>query len=336
MRVLKAILLFIMIIIGVLVFLELIPIAPEYPKENLWIIEKGSRPLIVPHAGAKELYPESTKYAFRKLYEDGYDVFEVDLVITKDGYLISHHDVTLTRLTGYNEYVKDLTLAEVEQRFKSSNFGKNLPNYDAIKDELVPATLNYLFDTYPNMLYIIEIKDTETNSGKETMESAVTTLINLIKEKQMEKQVIVASFDDAVTKLVKASSDLMTGTAVKETLKFVMLSFLKVDFFYRPQDSALIIPFKDDIDESQRGLLEKVPGFIRKRLTTYDETNDIYYTNLVKQYIINDAHRHNMAVLYWTVNDKEEMKRLIEMGVDGIITDRPDLLMEVYEELGLK
>lgn len=336
MRVLKSILLFILIIIGVLVFLEVIPIAPEYQGENQWIVEKGKRPLIIPHAGAKELYPESTKYAFRKLNEDGYDVFEVDLVLTKDGYLISHHDVTLTRLTGYNERVRDLTLAEVENRFKSSDFGKNLANYNEIKDELVPATLNYLFDTYPEMLYLIEIKDTEANSGKETMELAVNTLIQVIKDRKMENRVMIASFDDGVTKLIKEKSNLMTSTAVKETLKFVLFSFFRLDFFYRPQDGALVIPIKDDLDNSQRALIEKVPTFIRNQLTTYDETEDKYYTNLVKQYVINDAHRHNMAVIYWTVNDKEDMKQLIEMGVDGIITDRPDLLMEVYEELGLK
>jgi len=41
-----------------------------------------------------------------------------------------------------------------------------------------------------------------------------------------------------------------------------------------------------------------------------------------------------MAVHYWTINDKEEMKKLIELGADGLITDRPDLMEEVLEELG--
>ncbi len=345
MKIIKAIFIFILIIFAVVIFLELIPAAPKYDGDNPWIIKKGDRPFIIPHGGAKELYPESTVYAYRKLSEAGYNVFEVDLALTKDEHLISHHDVNLKRLTGYEDLIKDLTYEEIRTKFTESDFAENYRNFnnecieniEQVKDEIVPATLEYLFKNYSSMMYVLEIKDTEENSGADTFKKAVDKLLELIEEYDMEDNVIVSSTDDKITQLIRKETEgkIMTSTATNETLKFVLYSFLRIDFFYKPKDGALLIPIKDDLTDSQRKLVEKVPNFIRKQITTYDKKTNTYYTDLKKQYIINDAHRHNMAVHFWTVNDKEEMKNLIKMGVDGIITDRPDLLLEVYEELGL-
>jgi len=52
------------------------------------------------------------------------------------------------------------------------------------------------------------------------------------------------------------------------------------------------------------------------------------------KHLIDEVHRHNMCIHYWTINDKDEMKRLINLGVDGIITDRPDIMIDLLKELG--
>ena len=54
--------------------------------------------------------------------------------------------------------------------------------------------------------------------------------------------------------------------------------------------------------------------------------------SLDKKTLVNRAHRRNIAVQYWTINDADEMRMLIEMGVDCIMTDNPKLLKEVLEE----
>ena len=56
--------------------------------------------------------------------------------------------------------------------------------------------------------------------------------------------------------------------------------------------------------------------------------------NLASERLINSAHRRNMAVHYWTINDPKEMKELISLGADGLITDRPDIMKEVLAEMG--
>ena len=50
--------------------------------------------------------------------------------------------------------------------------------------------------------------------------------------------------------------------------------------------------------------------------------------------VVNSAHRRNMGMYYWTINNKETMRMLIEAGADGLITDRPDLMQEVLFEMG--
>ncbi len=126
----------------------------------------------------------------------------------------------------------------------------------------------------------------------------------------MEDKVIVASFDDAVNiKFRELSNDtIMTSTPRGETTKFVALEKLRVNLFYGPNHAAFHVPVS-----------EEVKG-IEIHLNT--------------RYFIQEAHRHNMAVNYWTVNDKENMRRLIEMGADGIITNQPDIMIDLLTEMG--
>jgi glycerophosphoryl diester phosphodiesterase len=76
-----------------------------------------------------------------------------------------------------------------------------------------------------------------------------------------------------------------------------------------------------------------LPKRIQARIRRQE--NEVYYTELIQKTLIDDLSRHNMASIYWTVNDVEQMKQLIALDVDGIITDRPDLLEQVLLELGL-
>jgi glycerophosphoryl diester phosphodiesterase len=346
MKIIKKVLLLLIFIGIVLTFLEVIPTAPEYKYENHWIRKEDERPLIVPHAGGKALYPENTIYAFEEMAKAGYDVFEVDLSLTADNELISSHDVTTERLTNVN-----LVIREESYEGKLINYNYAL-NFETIVDgqtvkpfanetdtqvlaKLVPATLEYLFKTYPNQKYILELKDTVDNSGPDTYKYAVKKLINLIETYNMQDQVIVASFDDTVTHYFNEESDgkIMTSPASKETMKFIIMNLLRVDFFYSPKDGAFMLPIEDKIYPDQRKIIEKLPSFLKKEIAVYDEAKDEYYTNIAKESIVKEAHRHNMAVMYWTVNEEAEMRRLIKMGVDGIITDRPDLLKQILDEI---
>lgn len=345
MKIMKKIFILFGFILVLLIFLELIPIAPKYDNENPWIQEEGARPLIIPHGGAKAMYPENTIFAFESIDALGYDVFEVDLALTADDILITHHDINTKETSGVDVDIRDVTydkLIKDDQgkyiQYINSYTGEDLATYQnasvEVQEKLIPATLEYLFKTYPNKLYILELKDTEDNSGPETFKYAVDILLNLIEEHKMKDQVIISSFDDQVTDLIKKNSDhsIMTSTASSESLKFVMLNLLRVDFFYKPSDGALILPIQDPIRGKQLDLVKKLPAPLRNEIAVYDKENDIYYTNIAKKSMVEEAHRHNMAIIYWTVNDEAEMRRLVKMGVDGIITDHPDVLKAILDE----
>ena len=59
-----------------------------------------------------------------------------------------------------------------------------------------------------------------------------------------------------------------------------------------------------------------------------------YGFDLATAHLVNAAHKHNMAVHYWTINDPEEMRHLIDIGADGIMSDYPHRLQAVYDTYG--
>ncbi|HOX16974.1 MAG TPA: glycerophosphodiester phosphodiesterase family protein [Spirochaetales bacterium] len=332
----------------VLYVLDRIPFAPGPGGANPLRVEKGELPLVVPHGGAKRLYPENTILSYRMMAERGWTNFEIDLALSADGVLVSHHDLSIKATTGEDRPVRELSYAELTTR----NFGVNFTSPDgsrpyadtaalarddpALLAELAPARLDALFAAYPEASYILELKDTFERTGAANATAAAEALAREIDSAGVRDRVVVASFEDASTAALRAASggSIATAAASDEVLVFAVLSALGLDFFLKPGYSALLLPIEDRIKPKQRALVEKLPAFLRDKLAWYDPERDEWYTRLVDRRIVEDARRHGVAVHYWTVNDEETMRELVALGVDGIITDRPDLLEKVYAELG--
>ena len=158
------------------------------------------------------------------------------------------------------------------------------------------ATLEELFARYPSMPMVVELKDREADGAR-----AATALGALIEKYQMTPRVVVASFDDATLNEFRrvTGGRVATGTAMGETKAFVILTRLGLGWFAPSGIHALQIPVQ------KYGYRLDFPGLLR------------------------EAHRRNMAVHYWTINDPLEMRRLTALGADGLMTDRPDILSEV-------
>lgn len=325
-------LIFIGALIGFFFIFEKLPKAISYQKEeNPW---KSDKVLIIPHGGAKELYPENTIYSFKET--DIYDAFEVDLALTSDNILISHHDLDLGMFLGENyknTFLRSKTYDEIVQLIKDGDytFARNFnyqhseePDFDdeEVLKDMVPATLEWLFSNYPDKLYILEIKDMNI---KEDFKKAIEVLFDLIDLYEMEDQIIISSFNDDVIKEILKERKMHTSTGPKETFKFILMSAFNIDFFYKPKQAALIIPVNQKIGGTQNKLVNFLP--VKNKFMKNSDTTDLGQAG-----IIDDAHRHNMAIIYWTINDENEMRKLIELGVDGLITDRPDLLKQILEE----
>lgn len=297
-------------------------------QPNPFIIEEGSRPMIAAHRGGKTLNPENTFKAIDYSVENFHiDIIEMDLCLTKDDHLILNHNMTIDSSTEESEvdgkyYVREHTLAELQTK----NFGFNFKNKDGEypyrdilegvdeedksevlkENKLRVVTIEELFEKYAStkMEYIIEIKDDEEDGFK-----AADILVSKMEEFDVLGKVIIGTFHTEVEKYVEeAYPQVMRGASVGTVAGFVLTQMFGVNIFNNISVTALQLPTHYTI----KGITVK----------------------LAKKNYIKRAHRRNIAVQFWTINDKEEMRELIEMGADCIMTDCPDVMYELLEEMG--
>jgi len=269
--------------------------------ENPFRITGGEAPLIIAHGGSKDLFPENTMIAFRGSEAIGIDVLEIDLCMTADEKIVCHHDLTIDRSSDGEGDLIGYTFAELQ----AFNFGANFVDLDGnrpYEDSLVHIPLlREVIEGFPGMPLIIELKNRGEN-GKVAAEA----LKKLLDGYDLKDRVIVASFHQDVLDHFESitQGEYMISGAEEEVEDFVFSGLSGVAFLYRPGAMAVQIPM------SQAGI------------------------NLASQRLVNSAHSRNMAVHYWTIDDPEDMRLLIEIGADGLITDRPDLMQEVLKEMG--
>lgn len=267
----------------------------ERPFEDL------ERPLVIAHQGGEHLAPSNTLESFINGYELGVDVLEFDIHMTRDGHLVAIHDDRVDRTTDGSGLVNDLLLEEIKE-LDAGHYFKDLEGEYSFRGKGVEIpTVEEIFDSLPNMKWNIEIKDT---NNPDLYEEIVRTYWQTIKDYGLEGDVLTASFNqDIIDLLIKESEDeaLVSGGR-QEIKKFAVLHFLFLNRLYKPSVNAIQIPTKD--------------GRI----------------SLKSKLLIKGAQKIGMDVHYWTINDPDLMRELLELGADGLITDRPDLMLELLEE----
>lgn len=265
------------------------------------MFKNGKFPLIFAHGGSKLMYPENTEIAFEESFKLGVDGFEIDSRLTKDGELITHHNDTIDETSDGIGKVCDYTLEEIN----GFNFGYGFKDlggkmeYQEKREKVIPIRIEDLFIKYGNKVrYIIDIKD-DGEIGKK----AADILLNLVEKYELQEYVCIAGFHDEILAYVdsKKSEKIVTSTSVGRTKKFVISSYLGVDAFMGYNVSGGQLP-----------TFEILP--------------------LATKYLIYKFHKHNMFIQYWTINTEDEMRKLADRGVDGIITDRLDIAFKLKEE----
>jgi glycerophosphoryl diester phosphodiesterase len=279
--------------------LNLVPVE-QRPTHTFF---RSERPLVIAHQGGELLAPSNTLTSFKHAVDLGVDVLEFDIHITKDGHLVTIHDPTVERTTNGKGNVHDLTLDEVQKldagyRFEDLD-GKL--SYRG-KGAYIPA-LEEVFQSFPNMKMVIEIKD---DNPVERVPEISEKLWTLIQKYQKEDQVVVASFDQKIINQFEEVSDgkVALSAGEDEIRKFIIFKKLFLANLYTPNADVFQIPTKESI------------------------------FNLASPSIMKEAARRNVNIQYWTIDDKETMRSLLEDGADGIITNRPDLMLEVLAEMG--
>jgi glycerophosphoryl diester phosphodiesterase len=211
------------------------------------------------------------------------------------------HDEEVDRTTDGTGLIEDLTLDELKNLDAAYDWSNDDGQTFPYRGQGIQVpTLDELFQKFPDMRYVIEIKLTETPIDK--------PLCNLIREHEVQENVMIASFhDEAMQNFRSTCPEVATSAARGEVTQFVLLGKVFL--------SGLIIPEYESIQPP------------------YDPAESMNIPIMTKRFI-REAHARNVAVEPWTVNDPDLMKQYIEWGVDGIITDRPDLMIQVLEEMG--
>lgn len=255
------------------------------------------RVMNIAHRGGAELSPENTLYAFiRAVTEFGADVVEMDIWSSKDGYLVVHHDETVERTTGCSRKIRDMTLEQIKSLDAGYNFTTDGKTYPMRGIGLTIPALEEVFLALPGVRMNIEIKQAHPPVEKK--------LYDLIIKHNMDDFVLVAARQEEVRKrfasLNKAS--VATAASTRQIFIFLTLTRLRFDFLYTPDTDTFQAP-------------RKLCG-----------------VKVLSRRFIREAHKRNITVHSWIVNEKKKMRQLVKMGVDGIITDYPDQCREVLNE----
>lgn len=257
-------------------------------------------PIILAHRGGSALAPECSPSAFENAAKLGVHGFEIDLRLTKDEEIIVFHDEYTDRVTDLVGRVADYTLDELKEADLGYHFIDLNGEYSYRGSGEKILTLGELLDQYPQMLINMDIKD-----GPQTYEGSLmpSKLWRLLEEKQAFQRVVVTSFyDEQIDRFnLYAQNSVALGAGEKEVKKAYTAFTSQFKHLYHPKADVFQIPIKSSVFPLD------TPGFI------------------------NFLNSLNIPVHYWTIDDPEMMKKLIQNGAKGIITDRPDLAIEAMK-----
>lgn len=250
-------------------------------------------PLVMAHQGGNGLWPGNTGYAFERAVALGVDVLEMDMHSTADGVLVVIHDSTVDRTTDGTGPVQGLTLAELKALDAGYDWSPDDgQTYPYRGQGITVPTVEEVFAAFPAMPMNIEIKQSEP--------SLAAPFCKLIRDYDMAGRVLVASFDaQAIGEFRRECPEVATSFGESEVIALFALSKILLEATYSPRAEAVQVP------EYRSGLHVLTPRFVAA------------------------SHGRNLQVHAWTINEIDDMRRLVDLGVDGIITDYPDRLMQL-------
>jgi glycerophosphoryl diester phosphodiesterase len=256
-------------------------------------------PANLAHRGASALAPENTIEAFRLAVEAGAGGLELDVHMTQDRQIVVIHDATVDRTTDGSGAVSGLTLDELRRFDAGHNFNPDGGPARPYRGRGVRVpTLGEVLEEFPGVAINIDIK-----AGSPGIEETVFGVLRAANA--LGRALVVSTPHDVVKRFRKVSGGLVSsGASRREIGVFYIASRLRLGRLIRPAYDALQVPLR------HRGIPVVTPRFIRA------------------------AHARGVRVDAWTINGADEMRRLLDLGVDVIMTDRPSTLAEVLRRRG--
>jgi glycerophosphoryl diester phosphodiesterase len=248
------------------------------------------RPMVFAHRGGAALAPENTIVAFDCGLAAGADGLELDVRLSLDGVAVVMHDPTLDRTTDATGPVGDRTAADLGNVDAGYRFERDGGNPFRGCGIGVP-TLREVLGRYRTTPIVVELKSAEVRLAH--------TVVEDIHATETLGIVTIGSFQQGALAAVRACDPLVRTGADMDEIRGGMNASGHAGLRRPPVFDAFQVP------EVYAGIRIVTPDFIAR------------------------AHDAGVGVVVWTVNREEDMRRLLEWGVDGLITDRPDIAVPV-------
>ncbi len=332
----RALLVTLCVLAGILTVYGVLTVLPRpdnYGLDNP-MMKDGEMPLLIAHGGGNREFPDNTLEAFYNAYSvDPRVMMETDVSITKDGVVILSHDTTLDRKTNVTGAIADWNYSDLMAEKVDFGYTNPTDDNDCLNGErkhfatddgvekyptdvdypegvtprddkvFLATTLEELILAFPDNRINVEIKQ----SGELGLRALKATL-ELVEKHDAYDRVVLASFHEELYdeyRRLQAAGEVpdtfMYSPANDGATRFVVLQMLGLDLFFGDGMCVFQLPMEQS-------------GFY-----------------LANEHLVKTAHKHNLAVHYWTIDDPEDMRHLIGIGADGIMTNYPHLLKEVYE-----
>jgi glycerophosphoryl diester phosphodiesterase len=251
---------------------------------------ESSRPLVFAHRGGCALGPENTLAAFDRGLATGADGLELDVHLSADGIPVVHHDETLERTTDGRGRLARLTADELARVDAGCRF-EDRGAFPFRNQGVGVPTLRDVLRRYPNTRIIVEMKVDSRAMGE--------AVASDVQRAGAAERVCAAGYGRRSATAARAALPEMASSACHPEVQLAVYRSWARWPVRRAPYGVYQVP--------------EIAGRIR----------------VVSPRFIRDAHRADLKVQVWTVDNEPDMRRLLEWGVDGLITNRPDLAVRV-------
>ena len=281
--------------------------------------------------------PENTLAGFKVAQNLGVTTLETDLAVTRDGVVVISHDPVLnpalTRgpdgqwLTAAGPAIRTLTLEDLKRYDigrvnPASKYGQQYPEQKPVDGQRFPTLVEFFAQAAPEVRFNIEIK---TDPGKPDLALDPATFASLavegIRKAGAQARSTLQSFD---------WRGLIEARKLAPEIATACLSIESNNFDTVQRGSSRLSPWLGGLDLAAHG--GSVPALAKAAGCA---TWSPFWRNVTAENV-KEAHALGLKVVPWTVNAPAEMGRLIDLGVDGLITDYPDRGAQILAAKGLK
>lgn len=254
--------------------------------------QRFETPLVIAHRGGGGVAPENSREAFDLAAAlPNVHALETDVHMTKDGVIVVSHDPDVDRVANGTGMIKDMTLAELQQMDMGYQFTPDGYSHPFRGVGCSYMTLEEMITRYPEHVINIDIKHHDPVVVKE--------FVDLMRKHDMQQRIVVGSFDGPTVQLLRG---MMPGVATcatyQEVVSFFLLHKLGQTGRWKHGCVSMQIPEKQ--------------GRLR----------------VITRRFVKALQARGVQLHVWTVNERAQMRKLLDWGVDGLITDFPERAIE--------